>query len=289
MNSPYFITNDLESTAGVDPSKYSDLEDIRSEVQYCLGKALGSDTPIRQISYDSAKQYFDSQRTGDEYVIALDGGVYIDNPDYSIDSTRMYPNEASILENPKSYQMMTRDGNDITSQRLILPENATSVGLYDDGIFSGDTLAWLRSLLTLREEIRIQIKVLLNFSWENMINGVTVDAYYAGSCTDWIDERDFYYGVKNSGASINPNGIVSGVPYISCPDMVTKKASIPLNESKRFCLDMLSINQKLWELIDGDRKLADVPRLQYLLEKYNKNTLMQDVLELEKKQIRSTF
>ena len=29
-------------------------------------------------------------------------------------------------------------------------------------------------------------------------------SFYTGECRDWIDERDFYYGVKNSGASINP-------------------------------------------------------------------------------------
>lgn len=288
-NIPYFITNDLEVTSGLPSSKYWELDEVRSEMMYVLDKALDSDVEIRQLSYLQAKQYFDDQKSANEFRVTTDGGIYISSPDFSIDSTRMYPNEEGILRSPKSYQIMTRDGKNFDDQNLILPQGVSSVGIYDDGMFSGDTMANLIRKITFLRDISLRIKVLLNFSWQNEVVGVPIDSYYQGGCFDWIDERDFYYGMKNSGASINPGGKVSGVPYISSPEMVSKKASIPESKSKNFCIDMIRINKKVWELIDGDRLLASVPRLAYLQQRYPAKSLLQDVLSQEEMRILQSY
>lgn len=133
-------------------------------MMYVLDKALDSDVEIRQLSYSQAKQYFDDQKSTKEFRVATDGGIYISSPDFSIDSTRMYPNEEGILRSPKSYQIMTRDGKNFDDQNLILPQDVSSVGIYDDGMFSGDTMANLIRKITFLRDISLRIKVLLNFS-----------------------------------------------------------------------------------------------------------------------------
>lgn len=284
MNKPYFLTNDLEVTSGV-PS--DSLEEIRSESVSALRTAFPDWVRIEVISHQTGVDFFKTQRKKDTFSIAVDDGVYISNPDISFNSTRMFPDEESILTG-SSYSVMTRDGKPLKSQQISVPHDIQEIWLYDDGIFSGDTQRQILKNLP-NGVTRYKIYVLLNFSWKDTVEWFPIESYYNGDCIDWVDERDFYYGVKNSGASINPNGEVSGVPYISNPRIAAKKASIPASMSKKFCLTMLETNKKLWLLINENSLLWEVSRLRYLLKRYSADTPIQDVLDQEMRKIKNEF
>lgn len=286
-NAPYFITDDLEVTWWV---ATEDLVEIRRETTEAMNKAFSWELPIRRIWLEEWIHFFREIKKPNEFVISADGWIYISNPDIAYDSTRMFPNERSILEDKKSYTIMTRDGKPLSSQSAItIPEDRRNdVWLYDDGLFSGDTLRAILSNLP-NGITQYKINVLLNFSSENKLGGISINSYYQWESLDWIDERDFFYGVMNSGASINSNWVISGVPYISSPDMASQKASIPLSASKKFCLTMLWVNKKLWSLIDENALLWNIPRVAHLLSRYPSNMSMQDLLQAEINRIESNF
>jgi len=58
---------------------------------------------------------------------------------------------------------------------------------------------------------------------------------------------------------------MNGLPYISSPEIASKKASIPEDKSEYFCKNMLVLNKDVWfELsnsLDKIIKLVDFPRL----------------------------
>jgi len=85
------------------------------------------------------------------------------------------------------------------------------------------------------------------------------------------------------------NDSINGLSYISSPEIASKKASIPDENSKEFCNNMLNLNKDIWlELsnsLDKVVKLLDFPRLRYLEDKYDKNLSIIDIIELEKNNI----
>ena len=288
-NNPYFLTNDLEVTSGIPKDKLDWLEDIRKQTISILNNAFSNEVCISVIPHNIGVEFFEEQRINDSFTIAADGWIYVENPDIAFDSTRMYPDERGILENKKWYSILTRDGKKLESQKILIPyEKRQNIGLYDDWLFSGDTLRAILANLP-NGVTKYRVNVLLNFSGLESIWSSQVNSFYTGNCVDWIDERDFFYGVEKSGASIFPGGIVSGVPYISSPKMVSEKGSIPKDKSKEFCLKMLQVNKQLWQLIDENRQLWDVPRLAHLLKNYTINMSIIDVLSGEEKRIQSTY
>lgn len=202
MSKPYFITDDFEKTASIPRGKSSQIQDIRAWVDDRLARIFRSDADITRISYERAIQYFESHSSDRDFRVAIDGGIYISDPDMTIDSTRMYPSESSILTDSGSYVITQRNGQPYEHQELCIPQDISSVIIYDDGMFSGDTMHNLIMKLRWVRDIPMRVRVLLNFSGVDRLGDACVDSYYRGDCLDWIDERDFYYGLKNSWASI---------------------------------------------------------------------------------------
>ena len=123
MNKSYFLTNDLEVTSGIPTNS---LEEIRSEAFSALRNAFSDSVRIEIISHQTGVDFFKTQRKKDTFSIAVDDGVYISNPDISFNSTRMFPDEESILAD-SSYSVMTRDGKPLKSQRISVPHDIQEI------------------------------------------------------------------------------------------------------------------------------------------------------------------
>lgn len=292
---PYIITADLEKTglSVLDAQVATKaLEGVRESTLESVNRALWVDI-TRVYTYREISDWMKSQASPErEFSLSVDNWVYMKDADFYFDSTRMYKDEESILEAPSSYNIMTRSGSGISRQCIDIAEgyNGKKVIIYDDGIFSWDTLRETIWIIQSNANIVIsEIRVVLNFSGSDNLGGIPIKAMYTGECTDWIDERDFFYGVDMWGASINANGNISGVPYVSNAKLVAKKASIPTDVAKRFCLDMLDINQDFWRIKQDSEKqvarLMDVPRLQYLQSKYEWFSSIEEVLDKERERV----
>ncbi len=290
----YFVTSDLEKTlpwAIWEKNKILIPNEFRDKTTKLLDNSFWWKI-TEFINYDSIKDFFWSLRRNDEFLVTLDDEIYIENPDFNYSSTRKYRNPESILNNPTDYQITGRDGKSLSNQNSNLIEKIINswkeeIVFCDDGLFSWDTLTGvINNIKKLWINIK-EIRVILNFSWKNKINGIPIISMYnITDCIDWIDERDFFYWTKNSWASFNYNWQINGIPYISSKEIAVKKASIPEKKSKNFVEDMFELNKDVWDYLQSIQKkvftLSDIQRIAYLQDKYPKNTDILSVLEAEK-------
>jgi len=291
----YYITADLEKTLvswiGLDKPKIRVDENIRKEVTNIINSSFDSNV-VEYIGYDGIYNFFKEQEKDDEFIVWLDDKIYIENPDFSYSSTRIYNNKSSVIKNPTNYSIRQRNWNSLDEQNSLLIDSILKswkkdVIICDDWLFSWDTLSDVitKDILNFVKEIR----VILNFSWKDNLNWIPIKSMLNNtSCIDWLDERDLFYGTKNWGATFfNNNWQINWLPYLSSKEIANKKASIPLKNSKNFCINMLNINKKVWgkENIWKQVKLKDLNRISYLEEIYNPNISITDLLELEKNNI----
>ncbi len=293
----YFVTSDLEKTLPWVISKSQKLvipSEFREEIIQLLNSSFWSNV-TELIDYDSIKNYFLELRNEDEFIVTLDDEIYIESPDFNYSSTRKYVTHESVLTNPTDYEITWRNWETLLSQNDNLIETIKKswkkeIIFCDDWLFSWDTLEWvLNKIKNLWISIK-EIRVILNFSWKNNINGIPIKSMYdVSDCIDWIDERDFFYWVKNSGASFGYNWWMCWIPYISSIEIASKKASIPERESKKFVEAMFELNKNVWDYLQSIQKkvftLSDIQRIAYLQDKYQKNTNILSVLEAEKNNI----
>lgn len=288
---PYIITADLEQTwlliLDTEVATMA-LQKIRENTIESVNRALWTDI-TKIYTYKEISEWFKNISNKEkEFSISVDNGIYIKDADFYFDSTRMYNSEKSILENPNSYRIMTRSGWEVMRQYSDLEKRykEKKVIIYDDGMFSWDTLNETIRIIQSNPRITVsEIRVVLNFSGKDNLWGIPIKAMYSGECTDWIDERDFFYGVDMWGASINENWKISGVPYISNTKLAAKKASIT-TDTEQFCLNILDINQDFWKIKQVSENtimcLEQIPRLQYLKSKYNWEDCIEKVINKEK-------
>jgi hypothetical protein len=284
-NEKYYITWDLEKTL-IGWLRKSDNQLIRVDkyIRNLLIKTINSsfDRNVTEfVSYDNCKDFFEWLREDEEFILALEDGIYIDNADFYFSSTRAYNSQNDVLENPKSYSIMQRNWTNIILQDVPLKDTISKswkneIVICDDWLFSWDTLQKVIQELLINWVKIKEIRVILNFSWINEIFWIPIISMYKpSSCIDWLDERDLFYWTKNWGASFFYNWWLNGLPYIFNPEIATKKASIPRNVSKKFCLDVLDLNSAIWEQVNSilrrDIKLVDLPRIWYLQERYSLN------------------
>ncbi len=298
----YYITNDLEQTIqminpDIDINKL-DLATIRKELTEALLKAFEwQDIQPEAIAYGDIKKYFQQNKKTDEFILSLENGIYIDDPDFNFSSTRMYQQDQNILDPWAKYEITQRDGTMLEWQIVNLVEkikatNKQNIILCDDWLFSWDTLKTTIALLQNNWIVVDAIRVVVNFSGKTDIDGVPIQAMLSpekDNFVDWIDERDFFYGTPMSWASLqDKTGKVYWISYISKPWIATKKASIPKETSKEFCKTMIEINKKLWNMINDARKeitqLFELPRLCNLIKDQQTDTKKSiiDVLDDEK-------
>jgi len=297
MEKKYYITGDLEKTLvwGINNINYSTVSiagGFRDRMINIIDESFGWKV-TEFIEYNKIIDYFNNLRSEDEFIVSLEDWIYIENPDFNFSSTRNYRNKEAILDNPTDYKITQRDGMNINNQIEDLKNNIIlswkkEVIICDDWIFSWDTLSEI--IFNLKKYwINVsEVRVILNFSRNNSIENILIKSMLSPDwCIDWLDERDLFYGTKNWWASFINKGKMNGLPYISSPEIASKKASIPEDKSEYFCKNMLVLNKDVWfELsnsLDKIIKLVDFPRLWYLEENYDENTNIVDVLINEQK------
>jgi hypothetical protein len=295
MEKKYYITADLEKTLigwieQFNKAKIKIDEKIREKIINIINNSFKSNV-VEFISYDNIYSFFKEEESSEEFIIWLDDKIYIENPDFSYSSTRIYNNKNSIIENPSNYRIRQRNWKNLIEQNLSLINTIkyswkNEVIVCDDWLFSWDTLSDVISD-DIKKYVK-EIRVILNFSWKDNLNWIPIKSMLTDSdCIDWLDERDLFYWVKNSWATfINSNWQINWLPYIVNKKIANKKASIPLLEAWKFCENMLDVNKELWWNVKWwNVKLEDLKRISYLKEKYNSNCRITEILELEKNNI----
>lgn len=290
----YFITWDLEKTLSwwlkLD-NTFTIPSEFRERIIEIINTSFNSNV-VEYINYNDITDFFNWLRKEGEFVLSLDDWIYVEQSDFNFSSTRAYTNKESVLVNPKEYNILSREWNNLNTQNTKLLENIekswkTEIVIYDDWLFSWDTLRKVINDIKLLWLNIKEIRLILNFSWLSNLDWIPiVSMNNSNKCIDWLDERDLFYGTKNWWASFFNWNMLNWLSYISNPELAEKKASINSTMSKYFCECMFDLNADIWEYVwninNRKIKLKDLPRISYLKEKYNEDMLILDILKEEK-------
>lgn len=285
----FIVTWDLESTMWVSDS--NKLLPIRNIQWDAIVTAFKWNVQYEFIWYNKILGYFANKRKEDEFILSLDAWVYNKNADAYFGVTRVYSNPDALINKPNDYDLMGRNGDLWTWEvkrivKRFLDSWKKELIITDDGIFSWSTI---KSILDKVKEAWVKepkIRVALNFSWSNFLEWTEIQSMEKAPrdlIVDRIDERDFYYWADLWWASFFNGVNINWLPYIYSKEVVEKKASIPRQASEIFRSTMLQLNIDLYTLLEAKSSLLlkDIPRLNFLQDKYDKNMSIIDVLRHE--------
>ncbi len=126
------------------------------------------------------------------------------------------------------------------------------ISLIDDVVFSGSMICKVADAL--REKGVIVREVLAGVAVKENIPIITSQGIGVKSCfditnvLDEVCERDFYFGVAQSGQSVlTPNNTVLKQPYFSPFGLPVDSASVPEDKVYDFSKECLGCSYTLWE------------------------------------------
>lgn len=214
---------------------------------------------------------------------------------YFLDCTRL--NGVTKLvsrKNPNDITNVEKQIYDI-SQKLKMQKKSKII-LVDDVVFSGSVLRKIQEKF-LKNEIEIvgirsaiSTKKSYDFFNQRLKFGLKCGCVLGENVIDQVCERDFYFGIAQSGISILKNGKVLKSPYFKPFGNPVERASIPKEYEILFSNGCLARSMFLWKFIEDNSKrkvfIKDLPekivntndsdRILKVLEKgfefYEKNT-----------------
>lgn len=131
------------------------------------------------------------------------------------------------------------------------------VSLIDDVVFSGNMICKVADAL--KEKNIIVREVLSAIAVQENIDvirdkGIDVkSAFYISNVLDEVCERDFYFGIAQSGQNeLQPNGTVLKKPYFSPFGNAEDSASVPSEKVGEFSKECLGCSYELWNDIQNN-------------------------------------
>lgn len=189
--------------------------------------------------------------------------------DFFLDCTRLDGSKKLVS------RRQPNDLNSVESQirqiSIILKnQGKTEIVLVDDVVFSGSVL---RSIINFFEENRIRVigiraSISTEEAYDNfnqvLKQGLKSGCVLGKSVIDQICERDFYFGIAQSGISVKSNdGKIFKAPYFKPYGDPVKRASIPKEFEIVFSNNCLLRSMFLWKCMEDKSKrkffIKDLP------------------------------
>jgi len=218
------------------------IEDLRDDFKKESIKAYEEEVTIvseEEMSYYMNK--FINKYIGYFPIVSMDE-IYVDCDNkyvFSLDCTRMTGQKKLVS------RLNPLDVNGVSNQverlaKIFKRCDANEIFLVDDVVFSGSVISQIRDLF-LEEDINV-IGVLSAISSEEAYDRFNKEMKYGLECgylmkkgvTDEICERDFYFGIAQSGMSKIVNGKVYKAPYFLPFGDPVARASVPEKKAESF-------------------------------------------------------
>ena len=136
--------------------------------------------------------------------------------------------------------------------------NIKEIILLDDVVFSGNVLKSIIEEFNLNDikvvGIRCSISTIKAFDYFNktLPLGIKTGFILEEDVIDQICERDFYYGIVQSGISVLTDNKVLKAPYFLPFGNPNKRASVPKDKEKEFSIMCLENSKLLWNNIENN-------------------------------------
>lgn len=131
--------------------------------------------------------------------------------------------------------------------------NKNKIFLVDDVVFSGSVL---RTIIDLFNRCGIEVvgirssittKSSYDYFNQNLLYGLDAGYMMSEDVIDQICERDFYFGIVQSGISIKKDGEIFKAPYFKPYGNPVKRASIPEDFEEMFSTGCINRSIILWK------------------------------------------
>ena len=221
-------------------------------------------------------------------------------PIVSLDKVYLNSNEVIYLDctrldgsNSLVSRINSNDNNSVINQIKSISNKLNSMNqkeiiLVDDVVFSGNVLNSIIQLFKLYNIKVIGIKGIISseYAYKYFNNilpyGLVCSYLMSDKVIDQICERDFYFGIAQSGISINKDNTIYKAPYFLPFGNPNKRASIPkeyeVEFSKRCIRRSINIWEKIQELSSKDIYIKDLPEV---INYTNSNDLVVKTLKKE--------
>lgn len=189
-------------------------------------------------------------------IVSLDS-VYLDSNLKDIiflDCTRLDGSKDLVSRiNPNDKDNVSNQINKISED--LKRQGNTAIVLADDVVFSGSVLRSVSSLFKKNGINVVGIRACVSTSdayseFSKLPLGIKCGCLMGKDVIDQICERDFYFGVAQSGISVNRNGVIYKAPYFKPYGDPVERASIPEEDSDTFSKNCIIRSLALWDRIE---------------------------------------
>ena len=190
-------------------------------------------------------------------IVSLDKIYYRQRDgDFFLDCTRLDGSKDLVSrKNPNDKFSVKKQIQEISE--LLRKANKSEIILVDDVVFSGNVL---RSIVEAFKENKIKVAgIRASLSTEEAFEsfnktlekGLKCGSLLGKNIIDQICERDFYFGIAQSGISVkNQDGKILKAPYFKPFGNPVKRASIPKEYENIFSNNCLLRSMYLWKCIE---------------------------------------
>ncbi len=236
------------------------INDLRDDFKEEAKKAYEADVTI--VSEEEMAYYmnqFVNNYKGLIPIVSMDE-IYIDCDEkniFALDCTRMTGQKKLVSRlNPLDVNGVSKQIERLAN--IFKRRDCNEVILVDDVVFSGSVISQISALFE-EEDVKV-VGVVTAISTEDAYVKFNKEMKYGMQCgylmgqdvVDEICERDFYFGVAQSGMSILVNGKVYKAPYFLPFGDPIARASVPEDKAESFSKSCVNRSYLLMKKIQDD-------------------------------------
>ncbi len=233
------------------------IRDLRDDFKKISKRTYGDDVVIIDEYAMSYYMNMFLDKFKEKYPIVSMDDIYVtcDNKRvFSLDCTRMSGSKDMV---PRS-NPLDKDGvrkQIETLAEIFKSQNEKEIMLLDDVIFSGSVIEYISKIFKENGiDVVGAIAAISSIDGYTMFNGLKekVNCGYLmeKDVLDEICERDFYYGIAQSGMARLVDGKVYKAPYFMPFGDPVARASVPLDRKEYFSTMCVNLSLDLWEEIE---------------------------------------
>jgi len=256
----------------IKPPTQQRLKSLRQDLRQSLNGIFTNVEFIKEQEMLTAMQTL--SRASDYPLLSLDK-IYLNNSNEVceyVNLTRVKSGDKTLLTTRNEFGLYVPFDREVdrivASLKNQFGQDRLEVAVIDDVVYSGSAMCMLQDKLAQNNIFLKQVltAVCVDSAKDMLISrGIEVKPYYIiSNCLDEVCERDFYFGVAQSGQNILTEGnSLLKQPYFQPFGNPSESASIPQDKATDFSLSCLDRSVQLWQEIEkSSNKVttnADIP------------------------------
>lgn len=247
------------------------IRNLRENFSLCTNKIFDDVTIISEEEMLKRMDSMVDRYFGDIPIISLDKVYsYCDEKNMMfLDCTRMSGENELVSRNDVNNKTSVKNQINIISKKL----KNNEIILLDDVVFSGNVL---KKIIEEFKKNNIEVVGIVSgicttdsydYFTKNLKYGVSSGYLLGEDVIDQICERDFYFGIAQSGISIRKNNEVYKAPYFLPFGDPCERASIPKEYEQSFSNECIERSIELWNEIEKNSNkkilISDLPEKIY--------------------------